>query len=817
MTNDENDAPGADDYRLTRRAFLGAASAAALLPILDANGDAGLPPGAVTAPVENLAATQLPPPTRVDGPAKVMGSALYAADEIVGPNLAYAALVTSAMSTGTIVSIDSAAALSVPGVRLVLDHTNMMALPPIAAIYPKGQSHTVFQPFGTDEIRYSGQPIALVVADDLETVRYAASLIEVQYAASGRSNATITAEMKAHGEAALNKTEGSKDPSFGDVESALADPEVLIDAEYETAIEHHNPIELYSTIAQWSEDGKQLTVHEPSQWLYGLRAHLAQQFGLEQSAVRIISRVVGGAFGGKALSMPHTVAVAAAARQLRRPVKLYISREQMFTIGCYRPGSISRVRLAARRDGKLLAISHDYASQTSRSDPVGIPGAEATVVMYDAPNVRGRDRFVLTDANAPGPMRAPVEMPSFFALESAMDELAVKLKIDPIELRASNEPPVHPTARVPFSSRSLDECYRRGAEIFGWSRRDPRPGSMQAGDWLIGWGCASALYPTYVGPASVRMKLFLRDGAFRVEVRLAGQDLGTGLATIVSQVAAERLGLPIDSVKVIIGDSSLPFGSMAAGSRGTASVSPATVMAADKLRRRLVDIAASRGTMYPASRLALDEAKFDRNQGGNETMRKAIADILAGIDGQSIEEEIDWTPQGMNQEARRSVQGGAEGAVGPLTDTHAMYAFGAQFVELHIHRHTHLIRAPRMVGVFAAGRIMNRRTAHSQLMGGMIWGLASGLHEETLVDRRSGRYVNGNLADYLLPVCADVQQVTVEMLDEKDEIVNPLGIKGVGELGVVGVAAAVANAVYHATGKRIRHLPIHLDHLINAS
>lgn len=817
MTNDNNDTPDAGDYKLTRRTFLGAASAATLLPILDVKADSGLAPGAGIAPMAKLETTQLSPPTRVDGPAKVTGSALYAADEMVGPNLAYAALVTSAISTGRIVSIDSTTALSIPGVRLILDHTNMMALPPIAAIYPKGQSHTVFQPFGTDEIRYSGQPIALVVADDLETARYAASLVSVQYTVSGRANATIAAEMGERGEAALNKADGGKDPSFGDVDSALADPEVLVDAEYETAIEHHNPIELYSTIAQWRQDGRQLTVHEPSQWLYGLRAHLAHQFGLEQSAVRIISRVVGGAFGGKALSMPHTVAVAAAARQLRRPVKLYISREQMFTIGSYRPGSVSRVRLAARRDGKLLAISHDYASQTSRSDPAGIPGAEATVVMYDAPNVRGRDRFVPTDANAPGPMRAPVEMPSFFALESAMDELAVKLKMDPIELRARNQPPVHPTARVPFSSRSLVECYRRGAEIFGWSRRDPRPGSMQAGDWLIGWGCASALYPTYVGPASVRIKLFLQDGAVRVEVRLAGQDLGTGLATIVSQVAAERLGLPIDSVKVIIGDSSLPFGSMAAGSRGTASVSPATVAAAEKVRRRLLDIAASRGTTHPVSRLALEIARFDGTRGGNGTMSKAIAAILAGIDGQSIEEEIDWTPPGMNQDARRSVQGGAEGAIGPLTDTHAMYAFGAQFVELHIHRHTHIIRAPRMVGVFAAGRIMNRRTAHSQLMGGMIWGLASGLHEETLVDRCSGRYVNGNLAEYLLPVCADVQQVTVEMLDEKDDIVNPLGIKGVGELGVVGVAAAVANAVYHATGRRIRHLPIHLDHLIDAS
>jgi xanthine dehydrogenase YagR molybdenum-binding subunit len=816
VTKAHDQTPATGINKLTRRNFLGASTAAALVQVRDVKAESAI--SGTSDIKKRTGSVELQPATRVDGPAKVTGSARYPADEIVGPNLAYAALVTSAISTGRILSIDRSIALSVPGVSLVLDHTNIGPLPPIPAIYPKGQSHSVFQPFGTDEIRYSGQPIALVVADDLETARYAASLVAIDYeSVAGSSNATITAELEARGEAAVQKLDGAKDPTFGDVETALANPQVLIDAEYETAIEHHNPIELYSSSAQWSEDGSQLTIYEPSQWLYGLRAHLAQQFGLQQDAVRIISRVVGGAFGGKALSMPHTVAVAAAARHLKRPVKLYISREQMFTIGSYRPGSRSRVRLAAQRDGKLLAIAHDYAAQTSRSDPGGIPGAEATVVMYDAPNVRGRDRFVLTDANAPGPMRAPVEMPSFFALESAMDELAVALNMDPIELRARNEPKVHPTARLPFSSRSLVECYKRGADIFGWSGRDPRPGSMREGDWLVGWGCASALYPTYVGPASVRMKLVLENRVVRAEVRLAGQDIGTGLATIVTQVAADSLGLPITSVKAIIGDSSLPFGSMAAGSRGTASVSPATRMAAEKVRGRLLEAATQPGRVGALSGRNPADVRFDGNRVTDGKTAIAVSEILAGIDGQAIEEEIDWAPPGMKQEALRSVQSGSEGAIGPLTETHAMYAFGAQFVELHIHRHTHVIRAPRMVGVFAAGRIMNRRTAHSQLMGGMIWGLASGLHEETLVDRRSGRYVNANLAEYLLPVCADIQDVTVEMLDEKDEVVNPLGIKGVGELGVVGMAAAVANAVYHATGKRIRHLPIHLDHLVDVS
>jgi len=803
--------------KLTRRTFLGVSTEGALVLL----GEAGV--GSVKSLVHSeqadvAAQASSLAPARVDGPGKVTGAARYAADEVAGNNVLAAVLITAPIAKGKVLSIDHTAAGAIKGVHLVLDHTNMDALPPIAAIYPKGQSHTVFQPLLTNEIRYAGQPVALLVADDLETARYAASLIEVICLRDDMpALATITSELGVRGISALQRSDGAEDHLVGSAEEAFAEAEVVVDASYETAIEHHNPIELYSTTAAWGAEGRSLTIYEPSQWLYGLRAHLAEQLGLKQDAVRIVSRVVGGAFGGKALAMPHTVATAVAARRLGRPVKLFVSREQMFTIGSYRPGSVSRVRLAARRDGTLVAIAHDYAAQTSRSDAAGIPGAEATVVMYGAPNILGRDRFVQTDANAPGPMRAPVEMPSFFALESAMDELAVALDMDPIALRRRNEPMVHPTKRVPFSSRSLLECYERGAEIFGWSGRDHRPGSMMEGDWMVGWGCASSLYPTYVGPASVRMRLFLEAGKPRLVIRLAGQDIGTGLATIVTQVAAETLGLELDEVYAIIGDSALPFGSMAAGSRGTASVSPATKLAAEALKRKVFELAASSGLPGGLSGNAPRDLSLVKGQIGDGSRSVSLAQILSAVAGGAIEEALDWAPAGMDAEARRGVQGGHEGAVGPITDTHAMYAFGAQFVELHIHRHTHVIRAPRMVGVFAAGRIMNRRTAHSQLMGGMIWGLASGLHEETQVDCRSGRYVNGNLAEYLLPVSADIGQVTVEMLDEKDEIVNPLGIKGVGELGVVGTAAAIANAVYHATGKRVRHLPIRLDHLFASS
>ncbi len=733
------------------------------------------------------------PPRRVEGAAKVTGMARYPADEKIGPDLAYAALVTSTIATGRVTGIDTSAALAIPGVRLVLDRRQLQDLPPSSGRYPAGPAQTIFQPFQSDEIRYAGQPVAMVVADDLETARHAASLVEVRYhAAAEPPRATLAAELAHRGAQAIETLGAGSDHERGDVDAALQSAEVVIDAEYWTPIEHHNAIEMYSTTAQWNDDASALTVHEPAQWLVGVRAHLAAQFGLPQQAVRVISRLVGGAFGSKALVMPHTVVVAWAARQLRRPVRLTISREQMFTVGGHRPGSHSRVRLGARRDGRLLAIAHDYCAQASRSDPGSMPGAEATVVMYDAPAVRGRDRYVQTDANSPIPMRAPVEMPSFFAMESAIDELAVELAMDPIELRRRNDARVHPVARLPFSSRSLIACYERGAERFGWSARDPRPGSMSDGDWLIGWGCASALYPTYVGPASVRLRLFLDQGTPVAEVRLAGHDIGTGLGTIVAQVAAEGLGLPMAQVRVIIGDSALPYGSMAAGSRTTASVSPAAALAARRVRERLAQ--ASPGV-----------AVADR----------AIADALAAVAGHAIEERVDWTPPGMTDKQREGAWAGAEGAIGPLTDTHALYAFGAQFAEVRIHRRTGVIRAPRLVGAFAAGRIMNRETAHSQLMGGMIWGLSSALHEQTLVDPRSGRYVNGNLAEYLLPVNADVKSVQVEMLDEHDDIVNPLGIKGIGELGVVGVAPAIANAVFHATGRRCRHLPIHLDWLID--
>ncbi|WP_219214308.1 xanthine dehydrogenase family protein molybdopterin-binding subunit [Variovorax boronicumulans] len=753
----------------------------------------------------NLMGSPLP---RVDGLAKVTGRARYAAEHTYS-NMAHARLVTAAIGRGRVTGIDSAAA-EAAGARLVLSHLNADRLAPVKAAYPVGQAQTRYLPLQSDEVRYAGQAVALVVADTPEAADLAASLVGVTYAAEAPQTDLVEHLGRAR------KAEGGKDIEKGDADAAFDAADIRIDAVYTTATEHHNAIELYSTIAEWI-DGR-LVVHEPSQWLSGLRAYLAERFGIDQDQVRIISPFVGGGFGSKALSMPHSAFTAMAARRLGRPVKLVVSRPQMFTVGAYRPPSVSRVRLGASKEGLLRSYMHDYTTSSSRSDLSGVPGVESPAVIYACPAIRGRDRFVDLDANHPGPMRAPAEMPSVFALESAMDELAHLVGIDPVELRLKNDAGERdPVSGLPFSSRSLAACWRRGAELFGWSRRPIAPRSLRDGDWLVGWGCAASLYPVYVGPSSVRIRL---SGKGRVLVQLAGQDLGTGLYTVVAGAAAETLGVPIEHVRVEMGDSDLPFGSMAAGSRSTASVMPAVLRAAERVRERLFAAATQpdgRLAGLQVERLVIREGRVVSATTEN-VLSESIEDILKRVPRAAIDETGDFVPAGLATDKLAGIYGGGEGAMGPLVAKHwAMYSFGAQFVEVRVHRLTGTLRVPRAVGVFGAGRIANVRTAHSQLMGGMIWGLSSGLLEATHVDHRYGRYVNANLAEYPIPVSADIGSVQVEMLPEEDRgrDVNPSGMKGVGELGVVGTGAAVANAVFHATGRRVRHLPITIEDVLD--
>jgi len=562
---------------------------------------------------------------------------------------------------------------------------------------------------------------------------------------------------------------------------------VKLEASYATPTQHHNPIELFTTTAAW--DGDQLTLYEPSQFMYGAKNNTAKKLGVAADKVHAVSPFVGGAFGCKAQLTPRTGLVALAARKLNRPVKLVATRDQGFTIATYRAETRHRIRMGAQRDGKITSFQHEGWEVSSRPDDYSVAGVEDSARLYGFGAVKTGVTIVHADRNTPGFMRSPPVVPYIYALESAMDELAVKLDLDPIELRRRNDAMRDATGKE-WSSRSLMKCYDEAAAAFGWSRRTARPGSMRDGDWLIGWGCATAVYPTHIGAATARVRL---DAGGRAHVEVAAHEIGTGVMTVVGQIAAERLGLPLNQVQVELGDSRFPPVPVAGGSNQTASCCSAVAQACDALMAKLN--AAGGGNSV--------EAKLDKL---GVSMLEEYAEFIPD----------DAKPKPGAESPIKKLYAGMPTLVGGSHGKKNMYALGAEFVEVRVHAHTREIRVPRLVGAFAAGRIMNTRTAHSQYMGAMIWGVSSALHEATEIDPGNARYVNDNLADYMIPVNADIQQLDVILVPEEDHEVNPVGVKGIGELGNVGTAAAVANAVYHATGIRVRELPIRLEKLLTA-
>ena len=724
------------------------------------------------------------PVPRYDARAKVTGGAVYASD-VALPDVAYAFLVTSAIARGRITSFDLREARALPGVLDILTHETIGdAIRHVKFFTEGGPASNSVVPLGSPEIAYAGQTIAVVLANSYEVARDAAQRVAVDYAVEAPSATFGSPGAVDQDLATQNKRH--HDPEVGDFAAAYAAAPVTVDVRYSTPAQHHNPIELFATQCSWN--GAQLTVHEPSQNVYGIRAGLAAQLGIEPSQIRVLSPFVGGAFGSKGGLTQRTAIVAVAARKLGRPVKLVPTREQGFTVATFRAETKHRVRLGATRDGRLQALGHDGFEVTSRPDPYAVAGTDASTRMYACPNVASSVTITRADRSTPGFMRAPAETPYFFALESAMDELAVALAMDPVELRRVNDTMREPIKNLPFTSRSLMPCFDRAAEAFGWSKRDARPGSMRDGDWLVGWGCATSAYPTQMAAAAARVSLF-PDGTARVET--AGHEIGNGLYTVLAQTAAERLGLPVGKVSVLLGDTDLPPAPVAGGSISTASLCSVVAQACDAIRARLSDAATAPTDLVAALK--------DRGMG-------------------SVQEYAEWAPHGAPKGALGLLyQGKAQPTGGAKLQDRIQFAFGAQFVEVRVHAHTREIRVPRIVGAFASGRIMNTRTAHSPSMGGMIWGIGSALHEETEIDPRAARYVNANLADYLVPVNADVVDVEVIMVPEEDSQVNPLGIKGIGEIGIVGTSAAIANAVYHATGQRLRDLPLRIDTLVSGA
>ncbi len=747
------------------------------------------------------------PVPRYDAVAKVTGSARYAADVPLN-NPAYAYLVTSAIARGRIERLDLTDAKNTAGLIDIVTHENAEKLNEAKLFSSGGYASTTIQPLASADIGHDGQIIAVVLAETFEAAREAAHRVKVTY-----SEVTPTASFDQPGTTAGpakgQLTQFKEDPKVGDFAAAFEQADIKISESYETPTQHHNPMELFATSCVWNAD--QLTIYEPSQYVYGLRYGVAQQLGIDADKVRVINDYVGGAFGSKGSVTPRTAIIASIARKLKRPVKLVATRDQGFTIATYRAETRHHIRIGASREGKLMALRHEAAELSSRADAYAVGGTKTTTRLYDCPNIDSMVSIVRADRNTPGFMRSPPEVPYLFALESAMDELAAKLRMDPIELRRINDTMTEPIGGKPYTSRSLMACFDEGAAAFGWSNRNTTPKTTFDGDWLVGFGCATTCYPTQVAPAAARVTL-RRDGHVRVEI--AGHELGTGAYTVIGQAAAEQLGVPFEQVSVHIGDSDLPPAPVAGGSNSTASTCSAVIMVCDKIRQRLFKALMPEQTMVDKTRetVGLGQTPATEAAKGDRPLDREKAFDALGVN--VVEEYGEWKPDGAPLDSFSAMHKGLMRMVGgPNLNGKIAYAFGAEFVEVHVNRFTREIRTPRLLGAFAAGRIMNPRTARSQLMGGLIWGMSSALLEATEIDARNARYVNDNLADYLLPVNADAPDVQVIMLSERDDEVNPAGVKGLGELANVGTNAAVCNAIFNATGQRIRKLPVRLEHI----
>ena len=719
---------------------------------------------------------------RIDGPLKVSGAARYSSDRVL-PGMLYAVPVGATVGNGRVASIDTADAASMPGVRKIYTREN------IGHFYrvPKSSQARLDErrpPLEDDTIRYYGQYVALVVADTFEHATAAASRIKVSYAD------TRAPDVGSH---LQSDATPKPDTERGDADKAFASAAVKVDQTYSTPAETHNPIELHASVATW--DGTRFTLYETTQAVMNYRDVMAQMLGVPPERVQVITEFLGSGFGGKLWPWTHALLAAAAARDLGKPVKLVVTRRMMFHNVGHRPRTQQRVRLGADKDGKLVSLQHDYLFHRALEADYKENCGEATGFMYSTPNLRVTGKPAYRNVGPATSMRGPGAVPGLYALESAMDELAVATGIDPVQLRLRNEPSIDESKNMPFSSRHLKECFTTGASRFGWARRNPRVGSMRDGDKVLGWGMAACSWiaERWAAEASV---MFNADGTVRVAS--GTQDIGTGTYTVMAQMVSELTGVPVDRVRVVIGDSNLPPGPISGGSMATGSLVPAVAQATRQAIDRLLAAAGDDSAHFrgvDASQLVFKDGQVRRKDGGGEA--RSFQDVLSSARLSHVEG-----------------RGKSDATMGKKDKRYSTHSFGAHFVEVAWQPQLARLAVRRVVTVIDAGRIVNPLAGRNQIEGAITMGVGMALLEENHYDPRNGMVANSNVADYLMPTHADAPSMEVVFLDYPDTVLNEWGARGIGEIGLAGFAAATTAAVYHATGVRVRDLPVRIEDLL---
>jgi xanthine dehydrogenase YagR molybdenum-binding subunit len=729
---------------------------------------------------------------RIDGPLKTTGQAQYAADYHF-PGMVHAVPVSSTVAAGTIHSIDTSNAERMPGVVRILHHDNIGSLFRMAPGGHGGRTSESRPPFEDTEVRYWGQYVALVIAETYEQALAAAAAVKVDYDATPINVSTKlddpqTTELPLH-------TESKR----GDVEAGFASAPIKVDQTYITPAETHNPMEMHATVAVWQDPN--FVLYETSQGVVNHQHVMAETLGVPRENIHVITRFLGSGFGGKLFPWPHSALAAAAARQLNRPVKLSVNRKQMFTSVGHRPRTQQRIKIGATPDGKLVSLHQDYRNHTNYGDDIRENCGEATPFLYSTPNLLVTSALVRRNVGTPTPMRGPGAVPGLYALESAMDELAIALKMDPVQLRLKNDTLTDESQNKPFSSRHYKECLELGAEKFGWSKRTPGIGSMRKGDLILGWGVAGASWGAFRGPCQASVSL-LNDGTARVSC--GTQDVGTGTYTVFAQVVSDRTGIPVDRVRVVLGDSSLAPGPTSGGSTATATVLPAIADATDNATKTAI-----------ATAISAASSPFH----GKTPESLAFSDGKVHIKTQPASTGIPYEQILKMAQIQAANGEGNSGAIfaDPKARNYSTHSFGAQFVEVEWDPGIARLRVSRVVSVIDGGRIINRKTAANQILGAVVMGVGMGMLEETIYDHRNGLPINSNFADYMVATHADSPRIDVHFLDFPDPIMGEYGARGIGEIGLAGIAPAMTAAVYHATGIRVRELPIRMEDLLTST